>query len=318
MQNITRFSIVFLIISSIAIPALADKAMPDVTMKGHASRVIALAYSPDGTRLASISDDGFLKLWDTATHKEVASLEGVGAQKNQIRFAPDGKTLVTLGFQNNVLVVDVGTGKMRKNIPISNLRGGPAAFDLSPDGNMIAVVGRSTLRLIDAASGETKSEYEIHKLYAITSVAFSPDGSRVVTASTDNTGLVIDLAAGKAVQTLNLKLKGEAVIFTRDGKTVLGYSTDHMLRSFNVESGESTKVLNDPVPFSTMQLTGDGKTLVLGGAGRAPSLLSLPDGKLNNTLYDSEDLVTSAAMSPDGKWIAGGANQGPIYLWKVK
>jgi WD40 repeat protein len=297
--------------------ARAEKAMPDFTLKGHAGRVVALAFSPDGSRLASASDDGRLKVWDVAAKKELFSIEGAGNFRNQLRFTPDGKTLVTLGSQDNVLVVDAATGKLRSAIAIANLPGGPAALDVSPDGTTIAIVGRSTLRLIDLATGAGKYEYEVHKLYAVASVAFSPDGARIATASTDNTALVIDIASGKIVRAFNLELKGEGVVFSRDGKALLTSASDQVLRSFNIETGQGKKLLDKGVPLVTLTLSKDGKTLVLAGTGRAPWLLSLPDGNLTSDAFDCEDRVMSASISPDGKWIAGGANEGDIYLWKA-
>ncbi len=224
----------------------------------------------------------------------------------------------TPALKTSVLVVNASTGKLSGSISIANLPGGPAALNLSPDGTTIAVVGRSTLRLIDLATGAAKLDYEVHKLYAVASVAFSPDGARIATASTDNTSLVIDIATGKVLRTFDLELKGEQVVFSRDGKTVLASSSDQVLRSFSIETGEGRKLIDKGVPFHTLTVSKDGKLLVLSGTGRAPWLLSLPDGKLTSDAFDSEDRVMSATISPDGKWIAGGANEGDIYLWKAE
>jgi WD40 repeat protein len=297
--------------------AIADKAMPDTTLTGHTSSVIALAFSPDGTRLASAADDGLFKIWDLSTKKEVFSLDGVLHNRNQVRFSPDGQTVIRLGTQNNVLVIDAKSGKAKPPISITGLPGGPAALDLSPDGKTVAIVGRSTLRFYDLAGSAMKASYEVHKLYAVTAVAFSHDGSRVATASTDNSAMVIDIATAKVVGSFNLELKGDAVLFSRDNKTLITNSTDQIIRSFDIASGQSQKLLEKNVSFLTIDLSRDGKSLVLGGTGRAPWLLSLADGKLTDAAYDSEDLTRSAALSPDGKWLAGGGNGGSIFLWKV-
>ena len=63
------------------------------------------------------------------------------------------------------------------------------------------------LRLYDLA-GTAKFEFKVHKSYAVPSVAFSPDGARIATASTDNTALLIDIATGKVLRTFNLEPAG--------------------------------------------------------------------------------------------------------------
>jgi WD40 repeat protein len=297
--------------------ARADKTMPDAELKSHTARVNGVLFSPDGTRLASVSDDGILKVWDMSTRKPLFSIESCGNHTDQLKFTADGKTLVALGSQNNIQVIDVTAGKLAKSMPVQNLPGGPAAMDLSPDGKTIAIVGRSTLRVIDLASGEIRYDYEVHKLYAINSVCFSPDGNFVATTATDDTALVIEIATGKIPRTCALDLKGQTVMFTRDGKNLMVYSTDQVLKSFNIETGDAQKLIDKGVSLVTLDLSKDGKMLAIGGCGRAPWLYSLPDAKVMDEAFDCEDRVMSAAISPDGKWLAGGANEGSIYLWKM-
>ena len=297
--------------------ALADKAPPDVTLSGHKSAVFAVAFSPDGKRLASAADDGLLKIWDPAAGKELFSFEGVKNNKNQVRFTPDGKAVVALGSEHNLVFLDVETGKPRKPIAVADLPGGPVAFDLSPDGKTAAVVGWGTLRLYDLAGGAPKGAYEVHKGYQASAVAFSADGARLATAGSDNTALLLDVAGGRVVRTIQLGAKGEAVAFSHDGKSLFVVANDMVLRSFDVEGGEVRKLVAKGVPVLTLAASADGKMLVLGGTGRGPWLLSLPEGTLTDGAYDSEDRVKSAAVSPDGKWFAGGANEGAVYLWKA-
>ena len=64
-------------------------------LEGHGDGVNSVAFSPDGTRLASGSDDDMARLWDMASGKETARLEGHGNAVNSVAFSPDGTRLVS-------------------------------------------------------------------------------------------------------------------------------------------------------------------------------------------------------------------------------
>ena len=105
------------------------------------------------------------------------------------------------------------------------------------------------------------------------------------------------------------------LVFSHDGKTLITYA-ERVVRTFDIESGKMQKLVDKGYEFRTLTLMADGKSIVLGGAGRGPWLVSLADGTLTNDAYDVDDRVNCAAMSPGGKWMAGGGNEGPVYLWK--
>ena len=153
----------------------------------------------------------------------------------------------------------------------------------------------------------------------MTAVAFSPNGATLATTGSDNKAELIDAATGKVLNTFKLGLNGVAVAFSGDGKTVFASSpTNQVLQSFDAATGGEGKTLVDKiVPIFSLALSKDGKSLVLAGPGHGPWIVTLPDGKLSEPAYDSDDWVKAATISPDGKWLAGGANGGAVYLWKM-
>ena len=70
-----------------------------------------MAFSPDGTRLASAGDDGTVRVWDAATGQEALTLKGHTAEVSSVAFSPDGTRLASAGDDSTVKVWDAATGQ---------------------------------------------------------------------------------------------------------------------------------------------------------------------------------------------------------------
>jgi len=298
--------------------ASAQKTPPDVTIEAHKSSILFLAFSPDGKRLASAGDDGFVKVWDVAEKKELFAFKDTTNNQNQVRFTPDGKQLVTIGANNDLRVYSLETGKKVVFIPVKEVSGGARCIDLSPDGKTIAMVGRGTLRLFDLATGEQRANYEVHPQYGVNAVAWSPDGTKIATTGTDKTALLVDAKSGKVLKTWTLTLRGVAAVFSQDAKTLWVSTDDRKVVACDMDANEGEAIVEEGAEIFTLALSKDGKRLILGGPGHAPWILTTGDRKLmDRKAFDSDDWVKAGAISPDGEWLAGGANGGAIYLWKL-
>jgi hypothetical protein len=74
------------------------------TLRGHASAVRGVAFSPDGQRLATASPDRTVKIWDAATGQEALTLRGHTKDVQSIAFSPDGQRLAAAAADSSVRV----------------------------------------------------------------------------------------------------------------------------------------------------------------------------------------------------------------------
>jgi WD40 repeat protein len=88
------------------------------SLRGHAGAIRSIAFSPDGEYIASASDEGTAKLWDTETGICVRTITKSSPQI-QVAFSPDGKTLACTG--NPLTLIDLSTGRIKRTFPASNI-----------------------------------------------------------------------------------------------------------------------------------------------------------------------------------------------------
>jgi serine/threonine protein kinase len=108
-------------------------------VSGHAGAVYAVAFSPDGTRLASASQAGTVKVWDVATGEELTAIRGHGDSVWALSFSPDGARLASASWDRTVRVWDFATGRL-----LLTFRGDAddvQTVAFSPDGRRIASGG---------------------------------------------------------------------------------------------------------------------------------------------------------------------------------
>lgn len=221
---------------------LLDVSTGDVVQQfeGHTHEVNTIAFSPDGTQLASGGEGpaprryayntGTAKLWDVATGDEVVRFEGHTREVNSIAFSPDGKLLAS-GSYGELLLWDVTTGDELRRFDVQGRWVNSVTF--SPDGKLLASGIGNLLVLWDVATGDEVVRFEGH-LRGANSIAFSPDGKLLASGSLGEL-LLWDVIKGEQVR----RLEGHAnwvisVAFSLDGTQLASASTDNTVRLWRV------------------------------------------------------------------------------------
>ncbi|WP_369258839.1 trypsin-like peptidase domain-containing protein [Streptomyces sp. R35] len=151
------------------------------------------------------------------------------------------------------------------------------------------------------------------------SVAYSPDGHTLATASTDRTVRLWDVAAGKTRAILTgHKDAVWSVAFSPDGRTLATGSTDHTVRLWDAATGGTRSILTGHTDWvSWVAFSPDGRTLATASKDHKVRLWDVMTGRTRSILIGHADWVYSVAFSPDGRTLATASKDHTARLWDV-
>jgi WD40 repeat protein len=285
-------------------------------LKGHAGSVHRMAFSPDGTRLATEAMDGTGRIWQLASGQELAILRGLTGHVAAITFSPDGSLLATEAGTNLAKVWNAFTGK-----EIAILRGHTSdvsALAFSTSGNIIATASwDGTARLWDPKTGKPLKELKGHTK-RVNSVAFSPDGKWVVTSSDDNTARMWDSTTGQPVR----ELKGHRgavwqAVFSPDSKRILTAGDDSAARVWDTNGWTLALLVVSAGRISSAAFSPDSKSVVTAGLDGVARVWSADNGQMRKDLRGHKGAVNKAEFSPDGETVLTAGEDGTARIWSA-
>ncbi len=287
----------------------------------------ALAFTPDGKHLAAAGGDPCkggntaVRIWDVATGKELSRFEGHKQPAYTLAFSPDGKMLLSIGC-DQVVHWEVATGR-----PVHGWKhlGSTAAIHVSPSRLELASVGGEiedkSIHLWDARTGVQQYRLGGHER-GVLSVAFSPDGKRLVSGNPFEPVRLWDLAQRKVIRQFEQPHGGLSLTFSPDGKLVAGATMNGEVRLWDAPSGKLVRQLTGYQGWvNGLAFSPDGRRLALAGAdAQTLHVWDVATGADVRPLRGHSSPLRALAFAPGGKLLAtagGDANDRDteVRLW---
>ncbi|MBN1600056.1 MAG: hypothetical protein JW915_00540 [Chitinispirillaceae bacterium] len=270
---------------------LWDIATGSITYQfhGHKNSVTSVAFSPDGSKILTGSLDSTAQLWDASSGTAIASLRGHTARITSVAFSPDGKVVATGSYDYSVCLWSVDSATLIRKLTIDSSLVSALAF--SPDGSKIATgaleilpeMRRYRVRLWSVATGDSVMLLPRFFPGYITTVAFSSDGTKLLTAyeeAAKNPAAIFDISGG------------DAVWMPEYGQ----YSYELRYAAFS--------------PDCKSVFTGSGKQNLL--------LWDATDQTVIKTIISNPLPVNALAFSHDGARVSAGVSDGIVRIWNIK
>lgn len=282
-------------------------------LKGHTDGITAVAFSPDGKRIASASYDFTVKVWDAATGKQIFQSKAHKDTADAVGFSPDGRLLASAGRDGKLIVMDSNTGQQRQLFQEKGK--GPATVRFSPDGRVLAWSFSGNLRTIEVATGKMVSRVDLDFLPL--AIAFSPDGKFLTLSGNDSDLYLFDAATGKTVRVIKADEKEfRAVTVSPDGKRLVAAGGSGAVRMWDAASGELILTIRgNRQTIDGVAISPDGRRLATAGFDGMIRLWDAQTGQELLSFRAHTNGVKSVAFSPDGKALLSGGMDNTVRIW---
>ncbi|KAI8633878.1 putative WD-repeat protein [Xylariaceae sp. FL1651] len=287
---------------------------PCLQILAHSGSVNAVTFSPNGQLIASASDDGTVRLWDTATGREQRVFKGHSGWVNAVIFSPNGQLIASASDDETVRLWDIATGEQRA---LKGHLGSVEAVIFSPNGQLIASASDDkTVRLWDTATGREQRAFKGH-LGSVNAVTFSPNGQLIASASNDKTVRLWDTATGREQRALKGHLGSvKAVTFSPNGQLIASASDDGTVRLWDTATGREQRVLKGHLGWvKAVTFSPNGQLIASASNDETVRLWDTATGREQRALKGHLGSVKAVTFSPNGQLIASASDDKTVRLW---
>ncbi len=262
------------------------------TFIGHEHEVFAVAFSPDGQQLASASGDRTVKLWDVRRGHCLNTLTGHTNWVRSVAFSPDGKMLASSGADHTIRVWDFRLAILD--------------FGLKEDTNQNqSKIQNPKSKILSGHSGWVRS------------IAFSPDGEVLASASSDRTIKLWDYETGDCLRTYTGHQSSVySIAFSSAGDLIVSGSGDRTVKLWDCYSDTCIKTLYGQTnEVCSVAVSSDNQTIACVSLDQTMRLWNYHHGQCLKTWYGHTDWALPVAFSSNQRFLASGSNDKTVHLW---
>ena len=322
----------------------------------HAGRINTIAMNSDGTIFVTAGADGMLCAWQVTDGKELFCVNSAGAVTDAV-ITPDNQTVVAGDDRGNLLFINLSDGSVSTPIPpgspISDLdiQGGrdPRFVAVTTEEKGIALINWKTgqktgsdlrasgiikfaifspngLQIATGSEDGLISVWDLNRNDAVfntrkhigevITLKYSPDGRYLVSGGADGAAVVLDARTGSEVYRSLHSDQVRDIAFSRDSKRFVTASKDRYVRVWETDTGKQLLIVSHNDAVQSVRLTENNRWVVTTGDDRTV--------RVWNALTGTEFIQipikgrgTALALSPDGKILISGDQNGWISLWDL-
>jgi WD40 repeat protein len=265
----------------VAIAQPADEIAERVRTAPRGSAAYNIAhFSPDGTRITTMTPGGTMSIWDLSKRKKLQRMPGQVRYTYEATWSPDGSTLASASVDGTVHLWDVATGQRTRVLDqfsdgSPTMGGGITRARFSPDGRYLAALQRYTPgRVVIWDMNESTERMRIEKPQKIYAAAWDDSGNRMYTAEEDGTVYAWSVP---------------------DGTVVAEWAVDEDYL-FDVDAGDTR--------------------IVAGGRNQTVHVI---DTRTNTVAhrFDHSAFVNGVAVVPDTPYVASVSSDGMLKIWNT-
>ena len=297
--------------------AVRPLASRRVALEGMARDVVTVAWSPDGTLIATGGDDELVRVWRADTGALVKAVTAHARGLDAVAFSADGTRLASAGGDRRVRVVRLDTLEETHAFEDPN----PYRVIFSPDGSKLVVGDQSgEVRVLDAQTGARLHTLTQHTNRA-QELAFAPTGELVV-VSWDRTASVWDGQTFALERVLDgFESEGAALAFSHDGAWAAVAESDASIHLYRLPAWTHSHRIRTPddARFPAISFSADDLQLFARSAEGVVRAWHVSSGALLATIdVQPEGKLFTSAMRPDGKELVTGGLSGAAVIWSLE
>ncbi|QDV69428.1 Serine/threonine-protein kinase PknB [Rosistilla carotiformis] len=284
-------------------------------LSGHNNRITGVAYSPDGTRIATASTDWSVRVWDATTGIQLLQFTAHKGGSNRVSFSPDGTRLASCGGDQTVKIWNVETGK--QILLLTGHTGRVNSVSYNAIGTRLASAGDDKLvKVWDAKTGQL-----IHSLTGHTGPVHDTSfglGDKLASVSRDRTLRIWDAETGLETQT-NLSNTSDIyrVKFSPNG-TILATAEEESVKVRDAATGQIKDTLDGHLTtVHSLAFSPDGTKLCSGSWDRAIKIWDMATGDELLTLRGHGGPVFDVSFGSDGTRLASASGDHTAKVWDV-